>query len=97
MVPALLGWLAVGLLVGFVVSKLVNLRGDDPKLGILAAIIGSFIGAVIYRIASGVETRAWNSWSVLMAAIGAGVCVTVWHLVRSRTISHERHHVRQSH
>lgn len=97
MFPALLGWLAVGVLVGFIVSKVVNLRGDDPKLGIIAAIVGSLVGAITYRWASGVETRAWNSRSVFTAALGSLVGVILWHVVRSRTISHESRTVRRSH
>ena len=54
MVPGMLGWVVVGVFIGFVASKFVNLRGDDPKLGMAAAVFGAFVGAIIYRIASGV-------------------------------------------
>ena len=53
-------WLLVGLIAGFIASKIVNLRGDDSRLGIAAAVSGAFAGAVIYRMVSGVEIRNWN-------------------------------------
>jgi uncharacterized membrane protein YeaQ/YmgE (transglycosylase-associated protein family) len=89
-------WIATGLLIGFVASKIVNLRGDDPKFGICAAAAGALGAGVLYVTlgASGVGTWSW--WGLLYAAAGAIVAVVVWHLVRSRSISHERYVPRSS-
>jgi len=92
----LLGWIAVGLLVGFVTTKLVNLRGDDPRLSIGVAAAGAICGAVIYTIFSGAGVSAWNPWSLLSAAGGAAVAMVIWHAVRSRTISHDTYTSRRS-
>jgi uncharacterized membrane protein YeaQ/YmgE (transglycosylase-associated protein family) len=92
----ILGWVVVGAVVGFVASKLINLRGDDPKLGIFAAMGGAFGAGVLYAMISGVAVRGWNPWSVLFAGIGAVVAVLAWHLIRSRTISRGRQTVRSS-
>lgn len=97
MLPGMIGWVVVGVLVGFIASKFVNLRGDDPKLGMAAAVFGAFVGAIIYRIASGVEVSAWNWHSLACAGLGAIIAVIVWHLIRSKTISHTSYRARQSH
>ena len=34
MLLGLIGWLAIGLILGFIVSKVLDLHGDDPNLGI---------------------------------------------------------------
>jgi uncharacterized membrane protein YeaQ/YmgE (transglycosylase-associated protein family) len=96
MFVGILGWLVVGFIVGFVASKMVNLRGDDPKLGIFAAVGGAFGAGVLHAMIGSVSVSAWNPWSVLVAVIGAVVGVVIWHIIRSRTISHGRQTVRSS-
>ena len=89
-------WIVVGVVVGFVASKFVNLRGDDPRLGTGSAVIGAFAGGLLYRIISHHLIGGFNPWSILAAACGATIVVIVWHVVRSRTISRERYVPRQS-
>jgi uncharacterized membrane protein YeaQ/YmgE (transglycosylase-associated protein family) len=90
----ILGWIAVGLIVGFVVSKAVNLRGDDPRFGIGAAAGGAIAGGLLFSLIS--ATTGWNPWGLLWAAGGALLSVILWHAVRSRTISHDRQTQRSS-
>lgn len=71
MLVGIIGWVLVGLLVGFIISKVLDLHGDDPRLGI--------------GVAAGVS--AFNIWSLLFAAVGAGVAVAVWHMIRSKYVS----------
>ena len=92
----LLGWVVVGVVVGFAVSKVINLRGDDPRFGIFAAVGGAVVAGVIYTVVSGAGVSAWNVWSILCAAIGSVVAVLLWHAIRSRTISHDRYVPRRS-
>ena len=51
-VLSILGWVAAGLLVGFIATKFVNLRGDDPRLG-----IGVSLGAPAYVAPAPVYVR----------------------------------------
>ena len=96
MMIGMLSWIAVGALVGFIASKMVSLRGDEPLLGIGCAVGGAILSAALYRMISGTVVTAWTPWSLCFAAIGAIVAVTTWHLVRSRTITHERFTTRRS-
>jgi uncharacterized membrane protein YeaQ/YmgE (transglycosylase-associated protein family) len=96
MIIGIIGWIAVGLIVGFIATKIVNLRGDDPRLGIGIAAGAAVVVGAIYSLISGSGVTAWNPWSVLFAAIGGVVGVVVWHAVRSRSISHERYRPRRS-
>ena len=49
----LITWVVTGLIVGFVMSKVVNLRGDDPRLGIGASVLGAIVGGIMYCMISG--------------------------------------------
>jgi uncharacterized membrane protein YeaQ/YmgE (transglycosylase-associated protein family) len=92
----IIGWVIVGLAVGFIVSKVLNLHGDDPMLGIGAALGGAIVFAVLYTVISGAGVSAFNIWSLIFAAIGAGVGVATWHLIRSKSISHAPYSRRKS-
>ena len=92
----LLSWIGAGLLVGFVASKAINLRGDDPKLGIFAAMGGALAAGIIYSMVSGTSMTTWTVWGQASAAIGGVVGVVVWHVIRSRSITHEKFTARRS-
>ena len=96
MIIGVIGWVIVGLLVGFIASKIVNLHGDDPMGGIGVATIAAVIFAAAFSIISGAGVSAWNLWSIIFAAIGAIAGVVTWHLIRSRYVSRERHTMRRS-
>ena len=89
-------WVVTGLLIGFIASKVINLRGDDPKLGLAAGAAGAVVAGVVYAAFGGTGVGVWSWWGILYAAIGATVAVIVWHAVRSRSISHERYVPRRS-
>ena len=97
MIVSIIGWIVAGLVVGFVASKLVNLRGDDPKFGIGAAVGGALVAGVLQRVIGGAAADGgWSAWGLLFAALGAIVGVVIWHAVRSRTISHDHQSRRRS-
>jgi uncharacterized membrane protein YeaQ/YmgE (transglycosylase-associated protein family) len=96
MIVGIIGWIVVGLIVGFIATKVVDLRGDDPRLGFAVACGGAIVAAALYTMISGAGVSAWNVWSILFAAIGAGAAVVTWHMVRSRYVSREAYTSRKS-
>jgi hypothetical protein len=90
------GWIVTGIIIGFIVSKIVNLRGDDPKLGIGVAALAALLGGIGYTIKSGAGVAGFNLWAIITAAACALIAVIAWHLSRSRSVSRERQSVRRS-
>ena len=84
----LLSWLVAGLVVGFVANKVVNLRGDDPRFGIGAAVGGALLAGVLFAMIGGSGTAVWSWRGLTLAALGATAGAVAWHAVRSRSISH---------
>ena len=87
MIVGIIGWVLIGLLIGFVVSKVLDLHGDDPRLGIGVALGGAMVFATLYTIISGAGVSAFNVWSMFFAALGAAASVVTWHMVRSKYVS----------
>ena len=96
MLLGIIGWIVVGLVVGLVASKMINLHGDDPRLGVGVAAGGAILAGALYSTFSGNGVLAWCPWCSAVAALGAVVGAAVWHGVRSRYASNERQTTRSS-
>jgi len=84
-IAAFLLWTGIGLLLGFIASRMINLRGDDPRLGIAVSIIGAVVGGIVYRMFSDATASVWTStWNYLLPALFAAAALGVWHFVRTR-------------
>ncbi len=81
----ILSWIILGLIAGFIASKLVNKTGSgilmDIALGVVGAIVGGFIASAFGM--SGVT--GVNIWSITVAVIGAVVVLWVYHAVVAKT------------
>ena len=87
MLIGIVGWVLVGLLTGFIASKFVNLRGDEPGIGIAISGGAALAGGCLFSAISGSAVSAFNIWSILFASIAAVVAMVVWHVVRHRISS----------
>ncbi len=96
MLLGIIGWLVVGLIIGFIASKVADLRGDDPRLGMAVAAGGAIVAGALYSIISGAGVTAWNPWSLIFAAIAALAGAVIWHVVRSRYASKQTYSQRRS-
>jgi len=87
MVMSFIAWIALGLIAGYIASKLVNGRGEGLPLDILLGIVGAVIGGWIFSATRSVSVTGLNLWSLMVAVIGAVVFLVAWRLIR-RTITH---------
>ena len=85
MLIGIIGWIILGLIVGFVATKVVNLKGDDPGLGIGLGALGGLIGGWLYSAISRSPVTKFDLWSLLCAAIGAAFFAAIWHVIRGRS------------
>ena len=79
-----LAWIGLGLVAGFIGSKLVNRRGEGIVLDILLGIVGAFFGGWLFRIFGGHGVNGLNLYSLLVAVIGSVVLLVLYHAVRGR-------------
>jgi len=80
-----IAWIILGLIAGFIGSKIVNKSGSgillDIVIGIIGAIIGGWIGS---RLGLG-GVNGLNLWSLLLAIIGAVILLLIYNAVARRT------------
>ncbi len=77
-----LAWIVLGLLAGFVGSKLVNKRGEGFFLDIILGIVGAVVGGWLFNRFGAAGVTGLNLYSLLVAVIGAVVVLVVFHAVR---------------
>jgi uncharacterized membrane protein YeaQ/YmgE (transglycosylase-associated protein family) len=79
-----LAWIALGLVAGFIGSKLVNRRGEGILLDILLGVIGAFAGGWLFHIFGEPGVSGLNLYSLLVAVVGSVALLVVYHLFRRR-------------
>jgi len=80
-----LAWIVLGLLSGFIASKLVNKTGEGFFLDIILGIVGAIVGGYLFTMMGASGVSGVNLYSILVAVVGAMVVLFVYHgLVRRR-------------
>ena len=68
---SIFAWLILGLIAGFIASKIVNRQGEGLLVDIVLGIVGALIGGFIFDVLGGVGITGFNLWSLLVAIIGS--------------------------
>jgi len=77
-----LAWIVLGLIAGFIGSKLVNKQGEGIILDIILGVVGAVVGGWLFRTFGASGVTGLNLYSLLVAVIGAIVVLLVYHAVR---------------
>jgi len=79
---SILAWIILGLIAGFIGSKLVNKRGEGLIVDILLGIVGAVVGGWLFRNFGAHGVTGLNLYSLLVAVVGAVVVLLVYHALR---------------
>lgn len=79
-----IAWIILGLIAGWIASKIVNKEGSGFVLDIVLGIVGAIIGGFIFNAFGGVGVTGFNVWSLLVAVIGAIVLLLIYHALFGR-------------
>ncbi len=77
-----LAWIVLGLVAGFIASKIVNKTGDGFFLDIILGIVGSIAGGYLFNTFGAAGVSGLNLYSLLVAVVGAVVVLVVYHAIR---------------
>jgi uncharacterized membrane protein YeaQ/YmgE (transglycosylase-associated protein family) len=81
---SIVGWLILGLIAGFVASKIVNAQGQGIVLDIALGMVGAVVGGFIFDVIGGVGVTGFNAWSLLVAIIGSIIVLLLYHALTGR-------------
>jgi uncharacterized membrane protein YeaQ/YmgE (transglycosylase-associated protein family) len=81
---SIIAWIILGLIAGFIGSKIVNRRGEGLIRDILLGIVGAIVGGYLFNFFGAAGITGLNLYSMLVAIIGSIVVLVIYHAVAGR-------------
>jgi uncharacterized membrane protein YeaQ/YmgE (transglycosylase-associated protein family) len=82
---SIVAWLLLGLIAGFIASKLVGGSGNGLVVDMLLGVLGAFAGGAVFHYAGEPGVTGIDLWSVLVAVVGSVLVLIVYHAI-ARTL-----------
>jgi uncharacterized membrane protein YeaQ/YmgE (transglycosylase-associated protein family) len=80
-----LAWVVLGLIAGFIGSKIVNRTGEGIFLDIVLGIVGAVVGGWLFHFFGASGVSGLNLYSLFVAVIGSVVFLVLYHALFRRT------------
>jgi uncharacterized membrane protein YeaQ/YmgE (transglycosylase-associated protein family) len=80
----IIAWIIVGLIAGFIASKIINKSGEGFLRDVILGIIGAIVGGWIFTALGANGVSGFNLYSIFVAVVGAIVVLVVYHAIFSR-------------
>ena len=81
---SIIGWIVLGLIAGFIASKIVNKTGEGVLLDIVLGIVGAVVGGFIFTQFGAAGVTGFNIYSMVVAVVGAVIVLVLYHLITGR-------------
>jgi uncharacterized membrane protein YeaQ/YmgE (transglycosylase-associated protein family) len=81
---SIIGWIILGLIAGFIGSKIVNKRGEGIMLDIALGIVGAIVGGFLFSAFGAEGITGLNLYSMVVAVIGSVVVLLAYHAIAGR-------------
>jgi uncharacterized membrane protein YeaQ/YmgE (transglycosylase-associated protein family) len=81
---SVISWIILGVIAGFLGSKIVNKSGQGIIMDIVLGIVGAIVGGLIFSFFGQSGVTGLNIYSLIVAVIGAIVVLWVYHQVSGR-------------
>lgn len=73
---SVLAWIVLGLIAGFIASKIVDSSGQGLLLDIVLGIVGAVVGGYLFTAIGATGVTGFNLYSIFVSIVGA--CVVLW-------------------
>jgi uncharacterized membrane protein YeaQ/YmgE (transglycosylase-associated protein family) len=81
---SIIGWIVLGLIAGFIASKIVNKTGSGFVIDIVLGVVGALVGGFIFSALGASGVTGFNLYSMIVAIIGAIVVLLIYHAIAGR-------------
>ena len=75
----IIAWIVLGLIAGFIASKIYVGSGQGLLLDIVLGIVGAVVGGYLFSALGYTGITGFNIWSMLVAIIGAIIVLWLYH------------------
>ncbi|MER8623126.1 GlsB/YeaQ/YmgE family stress response membrane protein [Mesorhizobium sp. M1143] len=75
----IISWIILGVIAGFIGSKIVDKTGQGLIMDIVLGIVGAIVGGLIFSAFGATGVTGLNIWSLIVAIIGAVVVLWAYH------------------
>ena len=80
----IISWIILGLIAGFIGSKIVNREGQGFWLDIALGIVGALVGGFLFDAFGSTGVTGLNIWSMIVAVVGSIVVLLIYNAVTGR-------------
>jgi uncharacterized membrane protein YeaQ/YmgE (transglycosylase-associated protein family) len=77
---SILAWIILGLVAGFLGTKIVNKSGEGMFLDIILGIVGAVVGGWLFARFGAAGVSGLNLYSLVVAVVGAVVVLVLYHV-----------------
>jgi uncharacterized membrane protein YeaQ/YmgE (transglycosylase-associated protein family) len=81
---SIIGWIVLGLIAGFIASKIVNKQGEGLILDIVLGVVGAIVGGYLFSMFGAKGVDGVNIYSMFVAVLGAVVVLVIYHALTGR-------------
>ncbi len=81
---SIIAWIILGLIAGFIGSKIVNKTGQGIITDILLGIAGAVVGGWLFSLIGMHGVTGLNIYSLIVAIVGAVVFLLIYHAIRRK-------------
>ena len=80
----IISWIILGLIAGFIGSKIVNRQGQGFWLDIVLGIIGALVGGYLFDLFGASGVTGLNIYSMVVAVVGSIVVLVIYNALTGR-------------
>ena len=85
---SVVAWILLGLVAGFIASKIVNHSGEGVVLDIVLGVVGAVVGGFAFNLFGAAGVTGLNVWSLFVAVMGAILVLVVKHALLGKRLAH---------
>jgi uncharacterized membrane protein YeaQ/YmgE (transglycosylase-associated protein family) len=79
----ILAWIVLGLVAGFIASKIVNKSGEGLILDSIIGMVGAVVGGWLFSFFGMAGASGLSLYSLVVAVVGSIVLLLVWRAIKS--------------
>jgi uncharacterized membrane protein YeaQ/YmgE (transglycosylase-associated protein family) len=80
----IVSWIVLGLIAGFIGSKIVDRQGQGFWLDIALGIVGALVGGFLFSLFGASGVTGLNIYSMIVAVVGAIVVMLIYNTLTGR-------------